>query len=156
EVVRASDNGKEAGRKLGWIGAGIEATVVGQYVHTQARDLAVPSRGDLCRHVVVARERGRGEVLDTVLHPLHWLARNDGGDDGANVTRICAHLIAEAAANVGRDDVDLVLGNLGEQRGHRADNVRCLERAMDRQLALDLVKRGDALAGLERGRVRAV
>ena len=156
KIVGARDDGEEAGRELGRVGAGIEAAVVGDRVHAQARDLAVLGGGDLGRHVVVARERGGGEVLDAVLHPLHRLARDDGGDDGADVAGIGADLVAEAAADVGRDHVDLVLGDLGDQRGHRADDVRRLERAVDRQLALDLVEGGDALAGLERGGMRAV
>ena len=83
------------------------------------------------------------------------LPGDDRGDDRADVARIGADLVAEAAADVGRDDVDLVLGDLRDQRADRADDVRRLERAPQRQLALDLVERGDALAGLERAGVHA-
>ena len=54
--------------------------------------------------------------------PVH-----DRGDDRADIARIDADLVAEAAADVGRDHVDLVLRNAGEQRGHGADDVRRLE-----------------------------
>ena len=121
----------------------------------QARDLAVLGRGDLGRHVVVARERGGRQVLDAVLDPFDRPAGDDRGDDRADVARIGADLVAEAAADVGRDDVDLVLGDFRDQRGDGADDVRRLERAPDGELALDLVERGDALAGLERAGVHA-
>ena len=51
--------------------------------------------------------------------------------------------------------MDLMLGDLRDQRTHGADHVRRLERAVKRQLALDLVERRDALAGLERAGVDA-
>ena len=52
--------------------------------------------------------------------------------------------------------MDLVLGDLRDQRRHRADDVRRLEGAPHRQLALDLVEGGDALAGLERAGMDAL
>ena len=106
-------------------------------------------------HVEVARERGGRQILDPVLDPLHRPAGDDRGDDRADIAGIGADLVAEAAADIGRDDVDLVLGNLGDQRADRADDVRRLEGAPERQLALDLVEGGDALAGLERARMHA-
>jgi hypothetical protein len=100
--------------------------------------------------VIVARERRRGQVLDAVLDPLHRLAGDDRGHRGADIAGIGADLVAETAADVGRDDVDLVFRNLGDQRHHGADHMRRLEGAPDRELALDLVERADALAGLQR------
>ncbi len=52
--------------------------------------------------------------------------------------------------------MDLVLGNFRNQRHDRADHMRGLEGAPDRQLAPDLVERADALAGLQRRRMGAV
>ena len=156
EVVGAGDDVEEAGRPFRRIGAGVERAVVGEHVDAQARDLAGLGRGDLGRHVVVAGERGRGQVLDAVLDPFDRLAGHDRGDGGADIARIGADLVAEAAADVGRDHVDLLLGQLGDERHHRADDVRRLERAPDRQLAPDLVERAHALAGLERRGMRAV
>jgi hypothetical protein len=80
EIVGAGDDVEEAGRPFRRIGAGVERAVVGQHMHAQARDLAVLGRGDFGGHVVVARERGRGQVLDTVLDPFHGLAGDDRGD----------------------------------------------------------------------------
>ena len=156
EVVRSGHDVEEAGRPLGRIGAGVERAVVGDGVDAQRRHLAVLRGGDLGGHVVVARERGGRQVLDAVLDPFDRPAGHDRGDDRADVAGIGADLVAEAAADVGGDDVDLVLGDLRDQRRDRADDVRRLERAPDRQLALDLVERGDALAGLERTGVHAL
>jgi hypothetical protein len=90
--------------------------------------------------VIVARERRRGEVLDAVLDPFHRLAGDDGGDRRADVAGIGADLVAKAAADVGRDHMDLLLRQLGDQRHHGADDMRGLEGAPDRQLALILSK----------------
>ena len=156
EIVGAGDDVEEAGRPFRRVGAGIEGAVVGEHVDAQAGDLALLRRRDLRRHVVVARERGRGEVLDAVLDPFHRLAGDDRGDRRADIAGIGADLVAEAAADVGRDHVDLVLRQLGDQRHHGADDVRRLEGAPDRQLAPDLVEGADALAGLQRRRMGAV
>ena len=113
-------------------------------------------RRDLGRHVIVAGERGGRQVLDPVLDPFDRQAGDDRGDGGADIARIGADLVAEAAADVGRDDVDLLLGQAGDQRDDRADDVRRLERAVDRQVAGDLVEAADRLAGLERAGVDAL
>ena len=64
---------------------------------------------------------------------------DDRGDDRTDIARIDADLVAEAAADVGRDDADIVLRDVGDQRGHRAHRVRRLEGAPDGELAVDLV-----------------
>jgi hypothetical protein len=74
EIIRSRDDVEEAGRPFRGIGAGVERAVIGQHMHAQAGDLALLRGGDLGRHVVVARERGRGQVLDAVLDPLDGLA----------------------------------------------------------------------------------
>ena len=129
--------------------------MVGDGVAAQPRHPAVLGGGDFRLHVEVARERRGREVLDAVLDPFHRPAGHDRRDDRADVARIGADLVAEAAADIGRDDVDLVLGDLRDQRADRADDVRRLERAPQRELALDLVEGGDALAGFQRARMHA-
>ena len=156
EVVGPGDDVEEAGRPFRRIGAGVERAVIGEHVDAKTRDLAVLGRGDLGGHVVIARKRSRGQVLDAVLDPFHGFAGDDRGHRGADVTGIGADLVAETAADVGRDHVDLLFRNLGDQRHHGADHMRRLEGAPDRQLALDLVERADALAGLQRRRMGAV
>ena len=156
EIVGSGDDVEEARRPLGRDRRRRRTRRDRRWCRRAARDLAVLGRRDLRRHVVVARERGGREVLDAVLDPFDRPAGHDRGDDRADVARIGADLVAEAAADVGRDDVDLVLGDLRDQRGDRADDVRRLERAPDRELALDLVEGSDALAGLERAGVDAL
>ena len=119
-------------------------------MHAEPRDLAVPVAAISVVHVVVARERGGGQILDAVLDPFHRPAGDDRSDDRTDIAGIDADLVAEAAADVGRDHMDLVLGDLEISASHRADHMRRLEGAPERQLAFDLVERGDALAGLER------
>ena len=60
-----------------------------------------------------------------------------------HVAGVDADLVAEAAADVGRDHPDLVLGEAGDQRVERAVRVRRLRGRPDRQLAGDLVHVGD-------------
>ncbi len=155
DVIGAGDDREQPRRPFGGVGAGVEGAVVGDGVAAKPRDLAVLGGREFHVHVEVARERRGRQVLDAVLDPFHRLPGDDRGDDGADVARIGADLVAEAAADVGRDDVDLVLGDLGDQRAHGADDVRRLEGPPQGQLALDLVERGDALAGLERAGVDA-
>ncbi len=119
EVIGAGDDVEEAGRPFRRIGAGVEGAVIGQHMDAQAGDLALLGGGDLGGHVVVAGKRGGGEVLHAVLDPFHRLAGDDRGDRGADIARIGADLVAEAAADIGRDHVDLVLGDLGDQRTPR-------------------------------------
>ena len=120
----------------------------------------VPSffAGQLGGDVVVARERVGLQVLHPVLDPLDRLADDDRRGDGDHVARIDRHLAAEAAADVGRDDADLLLRQPdvpGDQREHGANRVRRLRGHLDGQLAGDLVEVGDAAARLDRGDVDA-
>jgi hypothetical protein len=80
EVVGASDDVEEAGRPFRRIGAGVERAVVGKHLDAKSGDLAFLAGRDLGGHVVIARERGRGEVLDAIFDPFHRLAGDDGGD----------------------------------------------------------------------------
>ena len=155
EIVRAADDAEQARRPFGGVGAGVERAMVGDGVAAQPRHLAVFGRGDFRLHVEVARERRGGEVLDAILGPFHRPAGHDRSDDRADIARIGADLVAETAADVRGDDVNLVLGDFRDQRADRADDVRRLERAPQRQFAFDLVEGGDALAGLERARMHA-
>jgi hypothetical protein len=85
--------------------------VVGDGVAAHRRHLAVLGRGDLHVHVEVARERRGREILDAVLDPFHRTSGDNRGDDRADITRIGADLVAQTAADVGGNDMDLVLGD---------------------------------------------
>jgi hypothetical protein len=77
-------------------------------------------------HVIVARESRRGEILGTGLDPLDRPPELQRANDRADVAGVDRHFVAEAAANVWRDDVDLVLRNTGHQRERGPVNVRRL------------------------------
>ena len=103
QVVAAGEHAEEPGRVLDRRGGAVEGAVVGQHVGADGEDLAVLGGGHLAAHHVVAREAGAHQVLGAVLHPLHRLADHQRRDDGAHVARVDRHLVAEAAADVGRD-----------------------------------------------------
>ena len=149
EVIRTRNDIGEACRPFRRVGAGVERAVIGQDMHAQAHHSALARRGDLSRHVIVAGERGGGEVLDPVLDPFDRDPGHDRGDRGADVSRIGADLVAEAAPNVRRDDVDLLLGQTRDQRDDGADDMGRLEGAVDREVAGDLVEADHALAGFQ-------
>jgi len=110
---------------------------------------AVALRGQLGVDVVVAGEAVGLQVFGAVLDPLDRQAGLDGGDAGDDVAGIDGYLAAEAAADVGRDDANLVLRDAGDEREDGADGVRRLGGHVDGELALDLVEGGDAAAGLD-------
>ena len=120
-----------------------------------ARILPVLGRRDLAAHDVVAGEAGGHEVLGAVLHPLDRLADHQRGDDRADVAGVDRDLVAEAAADVGRDDPDLVLGQPRHQGVDGPVRVRSLAGGPQRELASDPLVVRDAAAGLHRRRVHA-
>ena len=150
DVVAAGEHAEEAGRVLHRRGRAVEGAVVGEHVGPDRQDLAVVGGGDLADHDVVAGEAGAGEVLAAVLHPLDRLAEQQRADDRAHVARVDRHLVAEPAADIGRDDPDLVLGQAGHQRVQRAVRVRCLRRRPQRELSGHRVQIGDRTAGFHR------
>ena len=117
------------------------------------QDLALLGGRDVSAHDVVAGETGADQVFRAVLHPLHRLAGQQRADDRADVARVDRHLVAEAAADVGRDDPDLVLGQAGHDRIERAVGVWCLTRRPQGQPALDPVVVGNRTTRLHRRRV---
>ena len=158
EVVGAGADVEEPGRELRRIGGGVGVAVIGEGLDAERGERAVLLRRQLGGDVVVAGEGVGLQVLHAILDPLDRLAGQDRGGHRDDVAGIDRHLAAEAAADVGRDDPDLVLGQAdvaGHQREHRADGVRRLGGHPDRELAVDLVEVGDAAAGLDRGDVDA-
>ena len=124
-------------------------------VHPDAEDLAVPAQRQLAVQVDVAGEPGRDQVAGPVLDPLHRPLQQDRGEDRHDVAGVDRHLVAEAAAEVGRDDPDHVLGQLGHQRHRGPDDVRRLRGHVDGQLRGRPVEVGDRPAALDRRGVRA-
>ena len=155
EVVAAGEDAEEAARELRRRGRAVEGAVVGEHVAAHREDAAVPGRGDLALHDVVAGEAAGHEVLGAVLDPLHRLAGDHRADDGADVAGVDRHLVAEAAADVGGDDPDAVLLDAGEAGQQRAVGVRRLGRRPEREVLVDPVVVGDRAAGLQGRRVDA-
>ena len=136
------------------LGVGEEGAVVGQHLHAQA-DHPVALERQLAVHVVVAGEAGGDQVAGAVLDPLDGLAEQQRGGRGHDVAGVDRHLVAEPAADVRRDDPDLVLGQAGDHREQRAVGVRRLRGHVDRRLAGGRVDVRHAAAALERRRVAA-
>ena len=145
----------QADLELARLRVGEERAVVGVGVHPEAEDLAVAAQRHLALEVDVAREPGRDEVAGLVLDPLDRALEQDRGQDRADVARVDRHLVAEAAADVGRDDPDHLLGDLGHHRDRGPDDVRRLAGHVDRELAGGPVEVGDRAAALDRRRVAA-
>ena len=145
----------QADLELAGLGVGEERAVVGVGVHADAEDLAVLAQRQLALEVDVAGEAGRDQVAGAVLDPLHGTLGEDRGEDRDDVARVDRHLVAETAAQVGGDDPDHVLGQLGHQRDGRPDDVRRLRGHVDGQLVGGPVEVGDRAAALQRRGVRA-
>ena len=154
DVVGARADVEEPGLEAGRLGVGEERAVVGEERRPQPRHPAVLQR-QLAVHVVVAGEAGRDQVAEAVLDPLHRPADQQRGGRRDDVARVDRHLVPEAAADVGRDDPDLVLGQARHDREQRAVGVRRLRRHVDRRLAGRRVHVGNAPAALQRRRVAA-
>jgi len=105
--------------------------------------------------VVIASEAGRHKVLAAILHPLDRTLGNDRADDRQDVAWVDRHLVAEAAAHVRADDLDLVLGKTGNQRVNRAVCVWGLSGRPEDQLAGDRVHMCHRATGLHGRRVNA-
>ena len=145
-------------RELGRIGGRVRVPVVRQRLDPHRGQRAVLLGREFGGDVIVPGERVGLEVFHPVLDPFYRLPRQDRGRDRDHIARVHRHLPAEASADVGRDDPDLVLLQAdvaGDQREHGPDGVRRLGGHPDGQLARDPVEVRDAGAGLDRGHVDA-
>ena len=152
DVVRAGDDVEEARLELRRLRIRVGVPLVGEHLHAQAGHRPVVLQRELAVHVEVAREAGRDQVAGAVLDPLHRPAEQQRGRRRDDVARIDGHLVAEAAADVRRDDLDVLLRQARDEREHGAVRVRRLRGHVDRRLAGRRVDVGDAAAALERRR----
>ncbi len=149
KVVRAGHDAEQAGRILARIGGGVEGPVIGNRRDFERGNPAVFAGADFNVHVIVACESGGRQVFGARLHPFNGNAQNHRGNGGDDIARIDRNLVAEAAAHVGRNDVNLVLGNSGDERKGGAMYVRRLRGHVEGQPARGLVHVGHDPAGLE-------
>ena len=127
-VLTRQQGGIEEGRHRRREGRHIGAEIGGG-VHLQAGDLAVAVERHLRLGDVIAAVGVGDETFRTLAGPLHRpveLARRPQTND---LLRIDEDLRAEAAADVGRDDAQLVLGRHADEGGDdEARDVRVLRR----------------------------
>src|SRR6516165_3487229 len=135
DVVGPGADAEKSGRVFGRVRARVKGAVIGQYTNAQGGDAALLGRRDLAAHMVVAGEGRRLQILHAVFYPLDRYAEHDRGDDRADVARVDPDLVTKPAADIGRDNADLVLGDAGDQRGYGAHGVRRPKRAPNRQAA---------------------
>ena len=154
DVIGAGHDVEQARLALRRLGVGEEGAVVGEQLHAQSGHPVALHR-QLALHVVVPGEARGDQVAGAVLDPLDRLSDQERGGRGHHVAGVDRHLVAEAAADVGRDDPDLVLGQPGHHREQRAVRVRCLRGHVDRGLAGGGVHVRHAAAALERRRMAA-
>src|SRR6202795_2797470 len=97
---------EQAALELRWLRVREERAVVAVEVDAESCHLAVLVEREVAGHVVVARKRGRDEVLGAVLDPLDRPPEQETCSGRDDIARIDGYLVAEAAPDVGRDDPD--------------------------------------------------
>ena len=126
-------------------------------LRAQRQDLAVLVERELGMRDVVAAMRVGHEGFGTLRRPLHrpvHLARRPQADD---LFRIDEDLGAEAAADVGRDHAQFVLGrDADESRDDQPRHVRILRRVPEREVIGAGIVFGQRHARLDRVRHQAV
>ena len=115
-----------------------------------AEQAAVSVEGDFEVPVLVALLDGGEEMLAPVLDPFDRPAQHQAGGGKRHLLRIHHELGAEAAADIGRHDADLVLVESEQLHQERAHLVRELRRRPQRQPILVGVVGGERAAALDR------
>ena len=126
-------------------------------LYPQAQDLVVLVEGHLGMGDVVTAMRVGEEGFGAVAGPLHGAADLLRGPQRHHLFGIDVDLRTEAAADVGRDHAQLVLGrDVVERRQHEAGDVRVLRGRPQRVVLFGRVVIGDRRARLHRIRRQAV
>ena len=134
-------------RVVGQVGAH-----VGDVAYPHRQELAVLVQRDLTLHDVVAAVRVGQERLAALAGPLHRTAQLAGGVAGQRVLGVQEQLHAEAAAHVGRDDAEPVLGHVEHGAGqHAFDAPAALGVGVQGPAPARRVVLGDGGAGLHAG-----
>ena len=153
EVVRARQLGHRhqrldaAGRRIARVGADVAPDV-----GVDGEQAGIRVERGAHRVALVARMRGGEEVLVPVLDPGKPAAQAPRQPHEHDVLREELHLLAEAAADIGRDDAQIGLRHAERVGEAGAQHVRHLHRAGERHPAARLVPGRVAAARLERHR----
>ena len=118
----------QAGReRIGRVGAGIDGRLA---IDAAQPAVAIGIDGDLV--VVLAAIGAGGQMLAAILDPAHRMAAAHRQPRQADFLRQQDALVAEAAADIGRDDADLALLDaeaFGQAVAHDVRHLRCRYRA---------------------------
>ena len=128
---------------------------VGDLLHPDAEDLALLGRGQLDVVDHAAPVDGGHVVLRALLDPLHRPADLAAERQRQRLLRVDVQLRAEAAADVGRDDPQLRLGDAGHAGERHLRDVRDLRGRPQRELALGRDRHRQTAARLDRVRDQA-
>ena len=123
---------------------------VGEQVHVQAAEPAVAVGRDPDPLPLVAAVVHGHVALAAGLGPLDRQAQLTGDQDGQHLFRRDLELRSEAAADVRRDNPDVLFTDAGDQGEHDPQHVRDLGRRPQRELPADAG--ADHRARLHRGR----
>ena len=123
---------------------------VGQQVDVEPADPAVGVGSDRDLLPLVAAVVHGHVAFAAALGPLDRPAQLAGDQDGQHLFCRDLQLGSEAAADVGRDDPEVLLRNASDQGEHHPQHVRDLGRRPERELPADA--RADHRARLHRGR----
>ena len=132
------------------------ARVAGPWSHARDRARSEAEHGPVGAHgrldvdeVLAAMDVGR-ERLETIGDPLHRPSQPHGEQAGGDVVGVAVDLEAEAAADVRRDDTDLLFRQPQDAREDRLHHVRHLARDPHAQRSLTRLVGGHEAPGLER------
>ena len=124
---------------------------IGDDRDAQAEEAAVVVKRKLGARDVIAALVVGDEALGAVLLPLHRPFQLAAGPDHQRLLGIDEGLHAEPAADVGRDQAELVLRNLENDFGERvADEMRTLRRGVKSRAAAGRIVIADGVARLHR------
>ena len=144
--------GRHARREGGQIGAH-----VGQRRDAQRQEIAVRVQRHLGGADMVAAVRVGHEAFVALGGPLHRPAQLAGGPGDDRLLGVVVDLRAEAAADVGRHDAQLVLRDVQHEGAHQqADDVRVLAGGVQRVVAGGRIEVADRGARLHRVRDQPV
>ncbi len=129
---------------------------IGDRARADAEDRAVVADRELVLADLIASVDRRGRVVAARLDPLHRTPQPHRQVRDERFLGVHVQLRAEAAAHLGRDDPQFVLGDANHRRQQRPQQMWNLRRRPDRERALARLERRDDAARLDRHRREAL